>query len=60
MLLMGFVASLIVFKILLVGFMVLCPLKYIVMYKQRKIRKEFEVLQEKEEQSTANLEQQPA
>ena len=46
MLLMGFVASLIVFKILLVAFMALCPVKYMVMYKQRKIRKEYEKLNE--------------
>ena len=60
MLLMGFVASLIVFKILLVAFMALCPVKYMVMYKQRKIRKEFELLQERELVESAKLEQQPA
>ena len=57
MLLMGFVASLIVFKVLLVGFMTLCPVKYMVMYKQRKIRKEYEKINEQEMNEVVILEQ---
>ena len=60
MLLMGFVASLIVFKVLLVGFMTLCPVKYMVMYKQRKIRKEYEKINEQEMNGVVILEQQTA
>ena len=48
MLFMGFVANLTVFKILIVMFMILCPIKFIIMYKQRKIRKEYEIINQEE------------
>ena len=48
MLLMGLIGNLTVFKILVIAFMVLCPVKYIVMYKQRQIRKEYEIINEAE------------
>lgn len=48
MLLMGLIGNLTVFKILVIVFMILCPVKYIVMYKQRKIRKEYEIINEAE------------
>ena len=48
MLLMGLIANLTVFKILVVVFMILCPVKYLVMYKQRQIRKEYEIINQEE------------
>lgn len=42
LLLMGLASNITIFKILLVVFMLINPIKYMVMYKQRKIRKDFE------------------
>ena len=42
LLLMGLASNITIFKILLVLFMLINPIKYMVMYKQRQIRKEFE------------------
>ena len=52
---MGFIGNIVVFKVLLVVFMIANPTKYLVMYKQRKIRKEFEELNriKKEEEKQA-------
>lgn len=44
LLLMGFLHNILIFKIFLIIFMIANPIKYIVMYKQRKIRKEFEII----------------
>lgn len=48
LLLMGFIGNIIVFKILLVVFMIANPVKYMIMYKQRKIRKDYEVINKEE------------
>lgn len=48
LLVMGLTSNITVFKVLLVVFMLANPTKYMVMYKQRKIRKEFENTNKKE------------
>ncbi len=51
----GLIANITVFKILLVIMLIVCPIKFLVMYKQRLIRKEFE---KEDELKKAQAEQQ--
>lgn len=51
----GLIANITVFKILLVIMLIICPIKFLVMYKQRLIRKEFE---KEDELKKAQAEQQ--
>ena len=48
LLVMGLTSNITIFKVLLVVFMLANPAKYMIMYKQRKIRKEFENTNKKE------------